>query len=132
MSEVAPPRKHRTLEEWQQIQKEMTASPEPTPPEGYMQVKVDGVYHTAPTVETLKAQGYKVIINHKRYRKSMPKSFRRLGYRGEIKAKGGVTHVFLLQPEHGGWSEGRAVCVARDCFSRKVGYVLAVNKALGS
>jgi hypothetical protein len=110
-------------------------------PEGYVRVVVttlDGVksYHTAPTLELLREQGYRVIIQHRRYPSHKvwrtPSSLARLGIitKAPVNAKGGTTHVILLGPEGSGWSEGHAVCVAKDPYSKRIGYVLAVEKAL--
>jgi hypothetical protein len=83
-------------------------------------VMLDGTEYWAPTVQQLQAEGFKVVVRHNRVRKApwYPPSL-----------KGGATYVLLLSP-HGTWAEGRARCSRKDSYSKKTGYVLAVNRAL--
>lgn len=136
---------HRTLEQWQELQAKMAAESAVIPPvaEGHLRVSyktAEGVrvYVEAPTVEHLKAAGYRVVITHRRY-KERRSDLKYISLRKEEKAqlrwqqtaaKGGATHVFVLAPEHGAWGEGYVVCMASDPYSKKVGYCLAVNQAL--
>lgn len=97
-------------------------------------VTVDGDEYWAPTVEQLQAAGIKVILKHYRMAEQRPPKNRQdvllyglLGTR--MATKGGKTEITLLAPD-GYWSKGEARCSRKDAYSKKAGYVLAVNRAL--
>lgn len=102
---------------------------------GGMWIKIDGEEYWAPTVEELKANGFKVQLRHHRYHAvRYNPAYARLGikvkeYWSHPVTKGGYTSVLLLAPD-GYWAEGYAHCSRKDTYSKKAGYVLAVNRAL--
>jgi hypothetical protein len=135
----------RTREEWEALKAQREAELPPDPDEGYIRVRVDGQYIYAPSVEYLQRNGFQVLVSYRRYFKShayspffsqvtrtrqqkkeppqkMPRAY-------TMNPKGGSTRVVLLRHD-GVWGDGSAVCVSKDVFSKRIGYALAVNKAL--
>lgn len=95
-----------------------------------MFVTVDGQEYWGPTTREMQAEGFKVVIRHNRWRRGVIRGFGRLGmYGSEITPKGGSTYVLILAPD-GYWAEGIVKCSRKDVYSKKVGWVLAVNQAL--
>lgn len=96
-------------------------------------VSVGDDEYWAPTVEELKSEGFRIQIRYYRrwsVQSTGDKWYDRLAFASRrVLPKGGATHVLLLAPD-GYWAEGFIRCHHKDVFSKKVGYVLAVNKAL--
>lgn len=101
---------------------------------------VDGQEVWAPTVEELRTQGFKVILRHFRYpqpdKPIMRSHLLRSIANGDLwsrgpRPNGGRTTVLLLAPD-GHWAEGKAICSKKDTYSKRGGYVLAVNRALSA
>jgi len=134
---VTAQRTHRSLEEWAALQRERAQKPEPEPKGWYGSVKVNvyGVPWQAPSVEELKAEGYEVIIHHAhKYRRAPQETIRLLAYPWfkDMKhrdPRGGRTYVTLLHKD-GMWARGQVKCWVGDIYSKRIGYVLAVNRAL--
>lgn len=97
-------------------------------------VDVDGDEYWAPSVPELEAEGFKVLLRYiRRYEQGFG-LMRGLGVYmpgTRMAAKGGACHIILLAPD-GHWAEGSSTCHHKDVYSKKVGYVLAVNHALSS
>ena len=82
-----------------------------------------------PTVDELRAAGFKVRISHQR-------RFNNSGYFAKysgINPKGGETRVLILAPApYNYWGEGVVKCHQRDTYNKKIGYALAVARAIGA
>src|SRR5215510_2560867 len=137
-------RPHRTLEEWYQVQKARLEEPAPEvlgqagqdeSERDTLRVNVYGQLWQAPKPEALKAEGYEVRIHHARKYRPVPKVAGERWWNdvwGKQKLRderGGRTTVELLAPD-GRWARGTVKCYREDRFSRRIGYVLAVNRAL--
>lgn len=139
------PRIHRTLEQWQAIQKEL--ADRPTPPiqghPGSVEVTIDGMPWQAPSVADLEAQGLQVEVRYTRrwgwYRRGAWHDIKadgsqgkttEISYRKGPRHNGGRAHVRILDPKGRRYGEGAAFCTAQDIFDKRKGYVLAVNRAL--
>jgi len=104
------------------------------PDRGGVWETIDGNEYWAPTVNELKDAGIRVKLKHIRVPKKgvvsfggmLPPSFHRIKH---VEPKGGSTYILLLAPD-GHWAEGRARCSRKDSYSKRKGYILAVNEAL--
>ena len=113
-----------SMGEWYAHQAEALAVEDQRRARGGVFVPIDGDEYWAPTVEELRGNGIKIILKYYReYQKG------RFWGPPPVKAKGGACHIILLAPD-GNWSEGWSRCSRKDVFSKKKGYVLAVNAAL--
>ena len=89
------------------------------------------------TVQTLRGNGYKVIVDHWRNHKNYITGELSLMPQYEIDdctciyCKGGHTHVKVLSPE-GKEGYGIAMCNVKDNYNRKLGVALALSRALNS
>lgn len=102
---------------------------------------IDDVVHRAPTVEELRAHGYRLHLRHLRYpdlRQGLARyAFKRdemfspKRYRGKVPAfpKGGLTHAVILS-KNGTWAEAFVQCSREDSYVKRTGYILAVERAL--
>lgn len=97
-----------------------------------------------PTIKELRANGYKVRVNHYRvengiYTSKTPKEIRKnydyylhknRDITGQYRApKGGKTCIDITDPT-GRNSSGVSLCSPTDCFNRKNGNALALKRAL--
>ncbi len=105
-----------------------------------LQIELDGREHKSLSPDELRAKGYKVRVRHLRYLDSrevyMPKDAAKPLTRRQFRDKivpvfprGGLTHVLVLAPDHI-WAEATVKCSPQDAFVKRVGYVLAVEKAM--
>lgn len=104
---------------------------------------MDGQEHTVPTVEELKALGFRVYVTHlrrafwtdypdtgsRRERREAPLQRTRRSSRWRYSPRGGATRVLLLAP-NGQWAEATVKCSDKDAYVKRVGYTLAVERAI--
>ena len=119
--------------EWYAHQAEVLGEQERRRKRGGVFVTIDGDEYWAPSVTEIKANNIRVLLKYYRYYGR--RGLRPAAYidpfwgRDAPSPKGGACHVILLAPD-GNWSEGWSRCSRKDVFSKKKGYVLAVNAAL--
>lgn len=99
-------------------------------------ITLDGVTYTAPSVDELRRAGCKLVIRHYRYvadqsRKAKPAIPTAWWARGNLHPHGGATYALILAP-NGTYGSAYVRCSRKDTFVRRVGYVLAVSRALES
>jgi hypothetical protein len=80
-----------------------------------------------PTIKSLRQQGYKVRVIHKRFSVKVPKI---MGFAHEISAKGGTTVIEITTPDKQYTVSGTAVCSLEDNFNHKTGNFIALGRAL--
>jgi hypothetical protein len=80
-----------------------------------------------PTIKTLRQQGYKVRVIHKRHSIKVQKI---MGVAHEVSAKGGTTVIEITTPDKQHTVSGTAVCSLEDNFNHKTGNFIALGRAL--
>lgn len=100
-----------------------------------LQAEVDGQSHKALSPDELRAKGYKIRVRHLRlvdgrWAVAPKEPISRIRYHGlPVFPRGGLTHAVVMAPDHL-WAEATVKCSPADPFIKRVGYVLAVERAM--
>lgn len=119
-----------------------------------LNITIDGELHSVPTVQELREMGIRTFVSHLRYDEfdkydkkahvfnpSRTKGVRVMSDAGtaylrpQVEPRGGETRVLLLREDaaNGGcghYAEGRVRCSREDAYVKRVGYVLALERAI--